>query len=273
MSKKNILSVCSMGLILALALSAFVVPAFAQTTNPLAACDPSVQALVWAARDAYGYDVNTMMMSSDSDMTDDMDDEEMDDMDDEAMTPEPEATEAAKLLNTAKVRNVVQQAATVVDCNAIRTDVIAFIYTANGMTMGDMGMVAPTFDVDGVAITADFEVLLSGPQEVPGPGDDDGEGRAWVSVDADTNTVCWSMQVSGIELPAAAAHIHVGAEGESGGVVVPLSAPSLEGVAAGCTEAEAEVVQAILDNPSGYYVNIHTASFPAGAIRGQLLGL
>lgn len=293
MTKKHILSICSMSLVLALAISALVVPAAFAQANPLADCDPSVQALVWAARDAYGYDVNTGMTAPMDTGSDTM--ESSDDSDDATEEPDddmeatPEATGEAKLLNTAKVPTAVQQDATeepgddsmeastdmsmTVDCAAIEASVIAAIYAANGMGMGDTASTGPTFMVDGATITPNFQVQLSGPQEVPGPGDDDGVGMAWVSVDADTNTVCWSIQVTGIELPAAAAHIHTGAEGESGPPVVPVTPPSLEGVSAGCAEADAAVVQAILDNPSGHYLNVHTASFPDGAVRGQLLGL
>jgi hypothetical protein len=284
-------------IVLALALGALLVPTASAQDNPLAHCDASVQALVWAARDAYGYRLNTALAApaaagSDTMSMEDMDhgDDDSDDDDGEDMEMTPEATEAAKLMTVAKVPTFVQQdpteepgddmsmdsaATMMVNCDAVRADVIAFIYNANGMTMGggSAGPSGNTFMVDGQTITPNFEVLLSGPQEVPGPGDDDGIGRAWVAVDGDTNTVCWFIQVSGIELPAAAAHIHVGAEGEAGGVVVPLSPPALEGTSAGCTTAEAEVVQAILNNPPGHYVNVHTASFPNGAVRGQLLGL
>jgi CHRD domain len=35
-------------------------------------------------------------------------------------------------------------------------------------------------------------------------------------------------------------------------------------------KASKTVIAAIEESPSGYYVNIHTSDFPAGAIRGQL---
>jgi len=33
---------------------------------------------------------------------------------------------------------------------------------------------------------------------------------------------------------------------------------------------DATVAAAILAHPKGYYVNVHTAAFPNGAVRGQL---
>jgi len=118
-----------------------------------------------------------------------------------------------------------------------------------------------------------FTAPMSGPQEVPGPGDADATGNAVVTVDSATNEVCWEIVITGgTTLPADAAHIHVGAEGVAGDPVVTLTAPDANGLASGCTTAEADVVTAILANPLGYYVNIHTSDFPAGALRGQLIG-
>ena len=72
--------------------------------------------------------------------------------------------------------------------------------------------------------------------------------------------------------PAAAAHIHEGAAGASGNVVIPLKTPDASGKSSGCATAARALVKAILADPAGYYVNVHTAAFPAGAIRGQLTG-
>jgi hypothetical protein len=67
-------------------------------------------------------------------------------------------------------------------------------------------------------------------------------------------------------------HIHVGAEGVSGDVVVPLDVDGFEGSSEGCIEPmeDAAALQAIVDDPAGYYVNLHTDEFQGGAIRGQL---
>lgn len=44
-----------------------------------------------------------------------------------------------------------------------------------------------------------------------------------------------------------------------------------EGRAEGCTEeVDPELLDDIGNHPGAYYVNIHTARFPGGAIRGNL---
>jgi hypothetical protein len=114
---------------------------------------------------------------------------------------------------------------------------------------------------------------LEGANEVPGPGDEDGYGVAFVSIDASSDTVCYDVAVANITLPAAAQHIHVNAEGQAGPVVVPFpTAPDEQGMASGCTTADTEgLLETIVSNPEGYYVNVHTSDFPDGAVRGQLM--
>ena len=67
-------------------------------------------------------------------------------------------------------------------------------------------------------------------------------------------------------------HIHSGAAGEGGGVLVPLNVEmgGEAGILVGSTTSDAASVMAILASPSDYYVNIHNADFRPGAIRGQL---
>ena len=117
------------------------------------------------------------------------------------------------------------------------------------------------------ADTVEFTTDLSGENEVGDPGDADGSGTATVTIDSDTAEVCFSITTSGTEDPVAG-HIHEGAAGANGGVVVDSDWTANAGE--GCVAGDAAVVAAILANPSGYYVNVHTPEFPAGAIRGQL---
>jgi hypothetical protein len=108
--------------------------------------------------------------------------------------------------------------------------------------------------------------VLSGAAEVPGPGDPDGSGVAFVFFRPNpAGLICWNISVSGIG-PVVAAHIHAGAAGTAGPIVVDFS-----GQLSGCTKAGPILATAILAHSSDYYVNVHTAEFPAGAVRGQLI--
>ncbi len=108
---------------------------------------------------------------------------------------------------------------------------------------------------------------LLGKNEVP-KGSPTGSGLAVVHLDAAKGTVCWSFaKVVKIDKPTAA-HIHKGKSGASGPVVVPFGASYN---AKGCTKAPKNVISAIEEHPGSYYVNIHTAKYPAGAIRGSLV--
>ena len=109
---------------------------------------------------------------------------------------------------------------------------------------------------------------LTGAAEVPGPGDPDGTGTATLTINPGLGQICYQLTVSGIA-PATAAHIHVGTVTEAGPVVVPLEPPT-DGTSSGCAEVSRELALAILKSPSDYYVNVHNAEFPAGAVRGQL---
>ena len=102
-------------------------------------------------------------------------------------------------------------------------------------------------------------------------GDRDGKGAASLLVTS--SKVCFGIQVSGLLRPTAA-HIHSGRAGRNGPVVVPLRAPSAgnPGTSAGCVNVSATIRDNLKTAPSGAYVNVHTQTFPSGAIRGQLRG-
>ena len=95
-----------------------------------------------------------------------------------------------------------------------------------------------------------------------------GQGSITVVIDPPKGTACYIMNVTGLE-GITVAHIHAGAAGENGRPVLDLETPE-DGTSGGCVPVTAELAEALLSNPAGYYVNIHTRAFPTGAIRGQL---
>lgn len=101
------------------------------------------------------------------------------------------------------------------------------------------------------------------------PGDPNGSGAATVTIDPVSGQVCFQINVTGIQ-PATASHIHEAPAGSNGPVVVPLNTTGFTGNASGCVTGDKTKLAAIVANPSGFYVNVHTAAFPGGAVRGQL---
>lgn len=110
---------------------------------------------------------------------------------------------------------------------------------------------------------------LLGENEFPGPGDPNGKGWTAVTLNATKGTVCWKIAAWDLSSTPTAAHIHEGAAGVAGDIVVTLS-PPVGGDSAGCTSASSSLVKDIARRSGSYYVNVHTTEFPAGAIRGQL---
>lgn len=123
---------------------------------------------------------------------------------------------------------------------------------------------APALAADPIKLQA----TLAGAAEVPGPGAPDGKGSASLTFDAAKGQVCYMLMSQGTDTPTMA-HIHKGAAGVAGGVVVPLTPPA-NGMSEGCAPLPADAMSAILASPADYYVNIHTAAYPKGALRGQL---
>jgi hypothetical protein len=119
-------------------------------------------------------------------------------------------------------------------------------------------------------------VWLSGRNEVPA-GDPDGSGWAEVSLRPGTGTVCYRIKVRKLDA-VTGAHIHVGAAGVNGGIVIDFAILTADKkvwensiVYKDCIAGIASsLLTSIKANPTGYYVNVHTTAFPGGAIRGQL---
>lgn len=110
-----------------------------------------------------------------------------------------------------------------------------------------------------------YTAALSGANEVP-PSGSANTGNTFVTVDAATGIVTWNTASSIPQTSATGHHIHRGAAGTNGPVVVNFGT-SYTGSVTATTALAAEIV----GNPSGFYVNLHTAAFPGGEIRAQLV--
>ncbi len=114
-----------------------------------------------------------------------------------------------------------------------------------------------------------MSVALSGFNEVPdGSGDPDGTGTADLVLNESLGEVCFDITLQNVDGNVVGAHIHEAVAGTNGGVVVNFDTAS-NGLS-GCVTADPGLIGEIVINPSGYYVNVHTDVYPAGAVRGQL---
>ncbi len=139
------------------------------------------------------------------------------------------------------------------------------------VTLALLGLIAGT----GQATAADITVFTV---KLAPSGDPDGSGVAVLRVDLDNSQVCYQIVVRNIGEPVepapgiGSAHIHTTL---TGGVFINLltnfrSTGADVYLATGCVSATQEQLQAILNNPRQYYVNVHTVTAPGGAIQGSL---
>jgi hypothetical protein len=82
--------------------------------------------------------------------------------------------------------------------------------------------------------------------------------------------ICWSLTVTGLS-DVTAAHIHYLNGPLATQIAVPLALPTpFTGSATGCATALRALVKQILVHPENFYVNVHTTTYPGGAISGTL---
>jgi hypothetical protein len=117
--------------------------------------------------------------------------------------------------------------------------------------------------------TAAPAIPLSGGQETQAA---DPDGHGFFTYTLEGTMFCWTLSWKNIETPTAA-HVHVGARhvAFAGNIVIDLNADGVPGPdPSGCRTISPDLAAAISADPGNYYVNVHNATFPAGAIRGQL---
>jgi hypothetical protein len=112
-----------------------------------------------------------------------------------------------------------------------------------------------------------FRTVMTGPQETP-PTPSPAIGPATATFDPGTNFFTLNYSFTGLLAPETDAHIHVAPPGVPGPIVIPL--PLGTPVSFSTTLTPAQAGQLLSDL---WYVNIHSAVFPAGEIRGQLVAV
>ncbi len=114
--------------------------------------------------------------------------------------------------------------------------------------------------------------LARGEVEVPAAGDFDGAATGFVRPRG--NEIRYGITWNGTGAPTNA-HLHAGRLGVAGPVSVgffdaPAGLPASLFAVAGGVQADPRLAARINQDPAGYYLNLHTAQFAKGAVRGQL---
>ena len=112
-------------------------------------------------------------------------------------------------------------------------------------------------------------VAMSGDKEVPAnTGDPNGSGSAQFTIQG--ATICGTFQFANGtgDSTVKGTHIHAGAPGVDGGIVVDFSAAVLNQQT--CVPCPGTTCSNIITNPAAFYANIHTGAFLNGAVRAQL---
>jgi hypothetical protein len=139
---------------------------------------------------------------------------------------------------------------------------------AVGLTLAVVGSVG----AQGAGDRAIFAVL-TGAKEVDVNGEHHGDpnGRGSFSATLDGRQLCYGIAVKNINNPVAA-HIHRGGPKVAGPVIQALEQPATgdPGASSACVQISRSLARGLRRNPSRFYVNVHTADLPNGAVRGQL---
>lgn len=109
--------------------------------------------------------------------------------------------------------------------------------------------------------------LEPGQEVAPFVGVEGASGSAALRLNPGQERICVDLQVDGFDL--ALAHIHEGAAGTNGPVVVDFT-PLIDGdTAVGCVAVDRALVKEIVQDPADYYVNTHAGLPPEDAAEGD----
>jgi hypothetical protein len=119
-----------------------------------------------------------------------------------------------------------------------------------------------------VAEQVTYTASLTGTAETP-PNDSPGNGSVEATYDTDTKLLTWTITYASLTGDADAAHFHGPAGvGEKAPPVVPIDGSLASPIKGSATLTDAQAA----DLAAGkWYFNIHTAKYPDGELRGQLM--
>ena len=113
-------------------------------------------------------------------------------------------------------------------------------------------------------------VVAAGANERPNVGAIPGSASGTFTLNTAKNTFCFlNMKTKGLK-GVFGAHIHLGATGIDGSIFISFDISKFNKSGQFCQKVDHLVLLDIAKYPSDYYFNVHTKTFPAGAVRGQL---
>ena len=120
-------------------------------------------------------------------------------------------------------------------------------------------------------------IPLNNEQETTGAT---GGGSGFFSYTIEGSQLCYTLEVSDLTMAPFAAHIHPGGRHAVGPAIIGLlTPPAATSTVSACLTAvegatgqalSTEELAALAADPRAFYVNVHTANFPGGEVRGQL---
>jgi hypothetical protein len=118
-----------------------------------------------------------------------------------------------------------------------------------------------------------FSVYLTG-EEVRDGGDRRGSGIARLDFDPGDERVCYVLSWHDLEGDVTAFHLHEGRRHSDGGHVIDFFNDrhfnGERNTVASCVHADRRTIHDVLDDPSEFYLMVHTTAHERGAIRNQL---
>jgi hypothetical protein len=125
-----------------------------------------------------------------------------------------------------------------------------------------------------------FSVQLTG-RHIPGGGDSHGQGHARLELDPEHETACFVVTWNKLDGAVTAFHLHAAPAGQEGPHWIDFfndkRFAGARNTVSGCVHVDGshgmsprDKIQAVIHDPSNFYLNVHSTAFPDGAIRGQL---